>query len=206
MANAFVEDGFIESGFFEELVPIAPAILDLGLVGAAAHRLPFRALGGSVADFDLLYGIVGREDAEQDVQPLFGLMSRTGLIRVFGREVPRQGILDAPGVIEAYATLKRVEPIVIEANPAGPNLFGSVALTTRPISSVTIDNSDGYWDLLTLRELILGAPAGLFYDIGHEVIMPVLVGTISAYEISAGEIVLSYGMVAKRRVSPQLAD
>ena len=201
--TVFVQSGFVDDGFFEALViapPQAPAVLNLGDYGAPVHALPFRALGGSVADLDLLYGVLGHEADLDDIQPIWGLLSVGGGIRAFGHEIPRQAILDI--VIEAQATLLDVEDIVIEANPAGDNLFGYVGLTTRPMSSVRLDNSDGYWTTLVLLELILNSPAGLFVDVAHAVTVPLLTGTITGYEFDGSEVVVTYGFEVRRKLSP----
>lgn len=204
--SVFFEVGqFYEEGaFFESLVVAPPAIIDIGSPGDPIHALPFRALGGSVADLDMLYGVLGATDAQQDIQPIFTLATRSGLIRAFGFEVPRQGILDV--VAEAYATLIEVEDCIIEANPAGPNLFGSVALTTRPMSTVTLDNSDGYWTALDERELLIGAPAGLLWDVAHQVLVPELVGVVSAVVIDGPRATLTFGHAARKTNAPNITD
>lgn len=197
--NVYIEAGYIEDGYYELLAvvpPTTPVSLLLGTPGHATHALPFRALGGSVVDLDLLYGLLGHQSAMEDIQPIFALGLRATSIRAFGYEIPRQAILDA--VIEAYATLLEVEDITIEGNPAGDNLFGYVGLTTRPISSVRLSNVDRFWNRLVERELILNAPAGLFADISHQVVLPALTGTITGYVFEGSSILLSYGFAGRR--------
>jgi hypothetical protein len=198
MARAFFEEGaFFEPGaFFAEIIPAAPAIINLGLVGNPLHALPFRALGGSVADLDLLYGVLGKEAWKEDIQPFFTVMLRDGEIRLFGYELPRAGILDA--TFHAAATLMRCDRVRIEGNPAGDNLFGYVGLTTRPISRVQLRDPSGEWMRLIDLELVLNAPAGLYVDIAHSVVMPVLTGTITGYRLDGSTVELDYGMSTRR--------
>ena len=197
--NVFVESGWVEDGYFElaVIVPVIPAVLNLGAPGAAVHALPFRTLGGSVIDLDLLYGIVGHEAELADIQPIFAVATREGLIRAYGEEIPRQAIQDA--CIETFATLLEIEDIIIEGNPLGDNLFGSMGLTTRPMSSVTLDNSDGEWNRLVLRELMLYAPAGLFIDIGGTVVAPLMTGTISSIRFEGAQVIITYGFATRAR-------
>src|SRR5215471_4383535 len=110
--NVFCDAGMFEDGFIELRVPAVapPAILALGSPGAAIYALPFRTLGGSVIDLDLLAGLVSGDPAGEDIQPIFAFASRGGMIRSFGKELPRQAIQDA--CVESFATLLSVEDIV----------------------------------------------------------------------------------------------
>lgn len=194
MPRAFFEDGaFFQPGaFFEELVVEAPEIINLGTRAEPAHLLPYKALGGSVSDLDLLYGVIGSEGI-RDIRPFFVLGARNGFLRYFGTELPRAALEAA--MIEVHTTLMPdgLEDIVIEANPAGDNLFGFVAMTTRPLSSVRLNNSDGYWHAFITRELLLHSPAGLYVDLNQQVALPILVGTIADYDFDGDAIVLTYG-------------
>lgn len=207
MARAFFEEGaFFEPGaFFEEgvVAPIIPAVIDIGEPGNPLHALPFRAVGGSVADLDLLYGVLGSDPQAQDIQPIFVLGTRAGIYRAFGIERPREGILDA--VVEGFPTLIDVSDSVVEGNAAGPNLFSPISLTTLPTITVTINNSDGMITDLNERELLMGCAAGLLWDVNHAVIVPELVGTVSAVDDGV-EATITFGMSARRSRSPNITD
>ena len=202
-ANVMYQAGWVVDGFYQSLAVAPPVLINLGSPGAPVHALPFRALGGSIADLDLLYGVLGKE-GQEDIQPIFCLGSRANLLRCFGYEIPRQAIQDA--CIESYATLLGMEDIIIEANPAGSNLFGFVGLTTRPMSTVRLDNTDGYWSLLAATELLLNSPAGAFVDVAHSVVVPLLTGTVSAYRFEGSVAVLTYGFQARRKSAPSVSD
>ena len=206
--NVFVNAGFIDDGFFAPVVPIVtvPAIINLGAPGDAVYALPFRALGGSVIDLDLLYGLIGAEERQEDIQPIFALGTREGMIRAFGKEMLREGIQAL--CVETFATLERIEDIVIEGSPLGPNLFGSVGLTTLPTFSVTLDNSDGVLSQLILRELMMYAPAGIFADVAHTVVSPVITGTVTDIEFESSKVIITGGMSARvtgaRSLTPRM--
>ena len=206
MPRAFAQDGAfaLPGQFFLDEVVAAPAIINLGVPGAPTHLLPFRALGGSVVDLDLLYGVLGHQADLDDVQPIFALGTRSGMIRTYGYEIPRAAIQAA--VQECYATLLDIEDVVIESNPAGSNLFGSVASTTRPISSVTIANTDGVFHQLMLRELLLNAPAGLFIDIAHTTVAPVLTGTVTSIRFDGPNVVITYGFQSRNKAAPRIGN
>jgi hypothetical protein len=201
----YFEAGYFEDGYFEPLVivPEIPAVIDIGEPGNPLHALPFRAAGGSVADLDLLYGVLGRDPQAQDIQPIFILGTRTGIYRAYGLEVPRQGILDT--VVEGFATLIEVGDSVVEGNPAGPNLFSPISLTTRPTMTVVLNNSDGSITDLSERELLMGCPAGLLWDVNHTVIVPELVGTVSAVDDGI-EATITFGMSARPPRAPNITD
>jgi hypothetical protein len=201
--NVFVAAGFVVDGFYAPLSVVPPtpmqppAIIHLGTRAAVVHALPFRALGGSVADLDLLHGVLGKQAWREDIQPIFAVALRDGEIRVCGFEVPRPAILAV--AFHGSASLLRVANVRIEGNPAGDNLFGYVGLTTRPISQVVVDNTNGEWSRLVDLELVQHAPSGLYVDIAHTVVMPVLTGTIVDYEEDEdGGMILSYGQAARR--------
>jgi hypothetical protein len=161
-------------------------------------------LGGSIIDNDLLYGVLGQDTYDLDIQPIFFLSTRSGLIRAFGFEVPRASIREA--VVESYATLMEVEDVTVEGNPAGANLFGNVSLTPRPMSTVTIDNSDGFITELDEKELLMGAPAGLYWDIAHQVLMPELVGVVAAVVLDGTRATITYGHASRRTNAPSVSD
>jgi hypothetical protein len=204
--SVFFEVGafFEEGAFYEALAPVVPVAIDIGEPGHPIFALPFRALGGSVADLDLLYGILNREDAIEDIQPIFFLTTRAGTMRAYGLEVPRQAILDE--VVEASATLMEVDDVSVEGNPAGTNLFGFVGLTTRPMTTVTLNNSDGALSDLDDRELLMGCPAALFWDVGHAILVPELIGTVNGINDEGPLTRITFGMSARRTRAPNVTD
>lgn len=205
---AWIERGWIEEGWIE-LPPLGeapPISLDIGEPGDPVKALPFRALGGSVVDLDVLYGILGANDAAHDWKPLFAIATRAGILHLFVTEQPRQAILDL--VAEAHVTLMpdSIEDFVVEGNPAGTNLFGSVQFTTRPTSSVVIDNSDGQMTQMDERELLMGCPAGLWWDINHQVLLPELVGVLSGIQLEGTRAVVTWGHASRRSLAPNISD
>jgi hypothetical protein len=199
--NVFCAAGFCEDGFFQLLtvLPPLPLMLNLGEPGDPVSALPFRAAGSSVGDLDLLYGVLGADPAHQDVQPIFAIALRAGISWVWAFERPREAIL---AIVVEYGRLLDIEDVTVEANPSGPNLFGSVALTTRPLTSVVVDDSDGRFTALSERELLLGAPAGLWWDVAHQVLVPELVGVIQAVASDGVRATITFGHTQRQRNAP----
>jgi hypothetical protein len=206
MSVYFETGAFFEEGaFFESAaLPQPPTAIDIGAPGNAIFALPFRGIGASIADLDMLYGLVGHEEALEDILPIFLLGTRLGQMRAYGMEIPRPAIRDQ--CVESFATLLDVDDMTVEANPAGTNLFGFVGLTTRPVATVTIDNSDGHVTELDARELLLGCPAGLHWDIGHQAFVRELVGVVSAVVLDGTRAQITFGMSARRTRAPNITD
>src|SRR5262245_23223606 len=103
--NVFVNAGYVEDGYYELIVvtPPPPAVINIGAPGAALTQLPYRSLGGSVIDLDLLYGLLNAPERQLDIQPIFAIATRAGVIRAWGYEVPRQGVRDV--CLETFSTL-----------------------------------------------------------------------------------------------------
>lgn len=159
---------------------------DLGSIGAAKHRVIFDTL----AKLDLQQWPASSPWAPYFIEPVFYLLNHFGL-RLFS-------LWQMPDSLTAFvhedrATLLSVSGFGIFTTPLQQRLLSGLEIAERPQMEVVLQNRDGYWERLTEQEALLAMPAGVYVFVRREGLVPLLVGTLGAWEFAESVVTLRIG-------------